>query len=154
MYLPIYLLPTLVFLQMLIVMSYWSNSKPMASATLSVLQLHWDSSQIFCFCPVSYISCSLESVGPVVHEYGRCRGRPTQIMDLSLVLPTSLPTPLRHVLLPCPGWIIQCCSKLASKGQIQLSHFHLPMSSGPVLLCCTGKCNRQGAIPAPQLSYP
>ena len=34
---------------MFIATSHWSSSRPLGSATLSILDSHWDFSQIFCF---------------------------------------------------------------------------------------------------------
>ena len=39
-------------MQMFIAMSHWSVSRPLASATPSVLDPHWDSCQISCWCTV------------------------------------------------------------------------------------------------------
>ena len=55
----------------------WSDLRSLASATLSILEPHWDSSRIPCCCPVSWRSCSFGSVGPAsctpaVHQ---CIGR-------------------------------------------------------------------------------
>ena len=47
------LLPNHLYLQMSIVMSHWSGSSPLTSAIPSFLDPYWDSSWIFCFCPVS-----------------------------------------------------------------------------------------------------
>jgi hypothetical protein len=38
-------------LQMVTAMSHRSGSRPLASATLSILDAHWNSSQISCCCP-------------------------------------------------------------------------------------------------------
>jgi hypothetical protein len=46
-------LSTHLYLQMLTVMSHWSGSRPLASATLSILNHHCSISQISCRCPVS-----------------------------------------------------------------------------------------------------
>jgi hypothetical protein len=54
----------LCFLQMFIAMSHWSSMRPLASATPSILEPHWDSSSLSCWCPVSWRSCSFGSVGP------------------------------------------------------------------------------------------
>ena len=68
------------FLQMFIAVSHLSGSRPLASATLSILNPHWDSSQISCCCPVSQRSCSFGSVGlapsPALADgrWGRCWG--------------------------------------------------------------------------------
>jgi len=42
---------------MLISMRLWSSSRLLASATPSVLDPHWDSSQLACCCPVSWKPC-------------------------------------------------------------------------------------------------
>ena len=55
-------LSTLLCLQMFIVMSHWSGTRPLASAMLSVLEPQWDSSWIFYCCPVSWRSCSFATV--------------------------------------------------------------------------------------------
>ena len=46
----------------LIATSHWSGSRPLASATPSILDPHQDSSQISCCCPVSWRPCSFGSV--------------------------------------------------------------------------------------------
>ena len=52
------------FLQMLMAVSHWSGSRPLASITLLlILVTHWGSSQISCCCPVSWRSCSVGSGG-------------------------------------------------------------------------------------------
>jgi hypothetical protein len=45
------LLSTLLCLQMSIAMTPWSGTRPLASATLSILEPHWDSSQRSCCLP-------------------------------------------------------------------------------------------------------
>ena len=69
---------------------YWSSMRPLASATLSILEPHWDSSQISCCCSVSWRLCSFGWVGPIgsvgalcapqqlVHQWGRCGSGPIQ----------------------------------------------------------------------------
>ena len=42
---------------MFFTMSSWSGSRSLASAALSLLDRHWNSSWICCFCPVSLTSC-------------------------------------------------------------------------------------------------
>lgn len=75
------LLSTCLCLQMFIAMSPWSGARPQASATLSVLEPHWDSSWISFCCLVSWRSCSFEPVEPApscilsVHRWG-CRDGP------------------------------------------------------------------------------
>jgi hypothetical protein len=80
----VYLLSTFLCLHMFIAMSHWSGSRPLASATLSILAPHQDSSLISrCFL-VSWRSCSFESAGlapswtPAVHQWGRCWDGQTQ----------------------------------------------------------------------------
>jgi hypothetical protein len=69
--------------EMFVGMSYWSGSRPLASATLSVLDPHWESSQISCCCLVSWRSCSFNSSGtapsqaPDVHRWDRYWSGPT-----------------------------------------------------------------------------
>jgi hypothetical protein len=41
-----------------------SGSRPLAFATLSMLDPHQDSSQLSCCCPVSWRACSFSSAGP------------------------------------------------------------------------------------------
>ena len=48
------LLPKNLYLQMFVALSHWSSSKPLASATLSVLDSQWDFSWISC-CWTSYV---------------------------------------------------------------------------------------------------
>lgn len=55
---------TLLCLQVFIAVTPWSGTRPLASAALSVLEPHWDSSRIFCCYPVLWESCSFGSVGP------------------------------------------------------------------------------------------
>lgn len=66
-------------LQIVTMMSHWTCSGPLVSATLSVLDTHWDSSPISCCCPVSWRSAGLApSLAPAVHRWGRRWGGPTQ----------------------------------------------------------------------------
>ena len=44
-------LSTHLYLQMLTVMSHWAVLRPLASATPSIPDPHWDSSQMSCCCP-------------------------------------------------------------------------------------------------------
>ncbi|CAO2588008.1 hypothetical protein LEMLEM_LOCUS4761, partial [Lemmus lemmus] len=43
--------------------SRWSGSSPPVPATLWVLDPYWDSSWIFCCCPVSWRCCNFGSAG-------------------------------------------------------------------------------------------
>ena len=78
------LLSILLCLQMFIAMSHWSGLRPLASATLSILDPHQNSSWISCCCPVSWRSCSFGSTGPSpscapgFHQWDRCRSGPRQ----------------------------------------------------------------------------
>lgn len=62
----------------------WSSSKPLASATSSILEPHLDFSGFSYCCTVSRRSYSFGSAGPgvshasVVHRWGRFRGGPIQ----------------------------------------------------------------------------
>lgn len=56
-----------------------SGSRPLTSATLSVLDSHQNSSQIFCSCPISWRTCIFGSARPApstVHRWGNCWGAP------------------------------------------------------------------------------
>lgn len=67
-------------------MSHWSGMKPLASAMLSILDLHWDSVTplISYCCPVPCRSYSFGSArqtpsgAPAVHRWGKCWGGPTE----------------------------------------------------------------------------
>ena len=65
-------------------MRHRSGLRPLASATLSILDPYWDSSLISCCCPGSWRACGYGSGGPApshtpaVHRWGRCWGEPTQ----------------------------------------------------------------------------
>lgn len=70
-------------LKMHIAQSHWSGSRPLASATRSVLDSHMHSSRISCCCClVSWRSRSFGSAGqacpPADHKWGKCLGGPTQ----------------------------------------------------------------------------
>ena len=56
-------LSTHLHLQTFIEVSYWSGSRSLASVTPSILDPHWDSSQLSCCCPLSWRSCSFGTVG-------------------------------------------------------------------------------------------
>lgn len=64
-------------------MSHHSGSRPLAFATLSMLDAYWDSFWVSCCWPVSWWSCSFSSAGlapwhaPAVYKCGRCWGGPT-----------------------------------------------------------------------------
>lgn len=127
-------------------MSHWSGSRPLASALPSILDSHWDSSQIPCDCPESWRSCGYDSVGlapscPLAaHRWGRCLGQ-LKTLDLGLsgswvgqpvyllaLLPlavkvmvnSSVPMSLGPVL-PHPQHCLWCCM-VADKEWSQLSH--------------------------------
>lgn len=63
-YVPQYTLLSTLCLQMFTPVIHWSGTRPLASATLSILESHWDSSGIFWCCPLSLRSYSFGSVGP------------------------------------------------------------------------------------------
>jgi hypothetical protein len=60
----LYPLPKHLYLPMFIAMSHWSGSRPLVSATLSILGPQWDSSQISCCYGVSRRPWSFGSAGP------------------------------------------------------------------------------------------
>lgn len=72
---------TSLYLQMFTAMSR-SGMRYLTSSTLPVLEPHWDSSGISCWCPVSWRSCSFRSAGPIpsripaVYRSGSCWGGP------------------------------------------------------------------------------
>lgn len=76
------LLSKQLYLQMFIAMSLWSGLRNLVSATLSILDSHLDSSQIFCYYPMSWRSYILGSATPsystAVCIWGRCWGGLTQ----------------------------------------------------------------------------
>jgi hypothetical protein len=91
-----------------------SGTRPLATATLSILDPHRDSSQIDCCCPLSWRSYSLGSVGlapsyiPTVHGWCRCWVGQFKALDLSLRgiwdgQPSCSPTT------PHPGPALLCC---------------------------------------------
>jgi hypothetical protein len=107
-------LSTHLYLHMFIAMSHWSVSRPLASATLSILDLHGDSFQIVCCCPVSGRSCSSGSVGPALSStpaddrWDGCWGVPIRALDIGLGdswigQPANSPAPI------LPGWVLQHC---------------------------------------------
>ena len=69
-------------MQVFITKSYWSCSRLLVFATLSMLGLHSNSSWLFCCCRVLWRSCSFGSSGPVPscapvdHRWSGCWGRP------------------------------------------------------------------------------
>jgi hypothetical protein len=71
-------------LQIFIAKIHWSGPRLLASATLSILDPHWDSSWISCCRPVSWRPCSSGSVGPTpsctpaAPLWGRCWRGPIQ----------------------------------------------------------------------------
>lgn len=52
-------------MRVFIAKSHWSGSRPLVSATLSMLGLYWDSSWLSCCCPVLWKFYSFGSAGPV-----------------------------------------------------------------------------------------
>jgi len=129
------LLPTHLHLQMFIAMSHWSGSRPLASATPSILGLHWYSSKLSCCGPVLWILQLW--VG--------------QLKDLDLGLGVNcvdqatgspLSAPLEEALQHCYG----PPNTATSIKQDQLSHPHVlgasslaPTSLEPLPLCCSVK---------------
>lgn len=98
------LLPKQLFLPVFISMTHWFDLRPLASATLSILDPHGDSSWISCCFPVSWRSCSFgssepaPSQAPAVHRWGTQWGGPTQSPEsgtelAELVCPPALPNP-------------------------------------------------------------
>jgi hypothetical protein len=81
------LLSTHLCLQMFIEMTHWSGKSPLASATLSILELHRDSSQTSCCCSMSGRSRSFGSGGLAtsctltVHLWVRCCSGPLQSLE-------------------------------------------------------------------------
>lgn len=59
----------------LLVMSHWSGLRHLAFATLSMLDPHWDSSRISCWCPMSGLALSHAAI--VIDEVD-AGGGPTQ----------------------------------------------------------------------------
>ena len=68
-----YTLLSTLYLQILISLSHWSVSRPLASVTLSILDPHLDSSWISCCCPMYWKYYSFGSVGLslsyVLHQF-------------------------------------------------------------------------------------
>lgn len=84
------LLSTYVYSQMFIAMKHWSGSRPLASATVSILDLYRDFCQISCCWPLAWRSCSFASAcsfpshAPVHHRCGRCWRGSTKALFLDL----------------------------------------------------------------------
>ena len=91
---------------MFIAMSHWSDSRPLDSATQSMLDPHRDFFLIACCCPESWRSCSSGSTGlapsstPAVHLRGRCGVGQFKALHLglrdmswSVCRPSSTPPP-------------------------------------------------------------
>jgi hypothetical protein len=85
--------PHSLHLPMLVAMSHWSASRPLASVTASILDPHQESSWLSCCCPVSWRSCSFGSAGQPSILWGwlspkhTCRGSPVEVQGcLSHVL--------------------------------------------------------------------
>ena len=75
-------LPKQIDLQMFIAVNHWSHVRPLASATLSILDPHWDSPGISWCHHVSWRSAGPAlSWTPTVHRWGGI----TQPLDLGLV---------------------------------------------------------------------
>lgn len=101
-------------LQMFTAMSHWSSLRSLASATLSILNLLWDSSWVCFSCPLLWWFRSSVSAGPAfahtptIKRWGRCWSDPTQIPGsglgrlAELVSPPVPISPKIDVLL-CPG---------------------------------------------------
>jgi hypothetical protein len=117
------LLSTLLCLQMFIAMTHLSGVRPLASASLSILDPRWDSSRIHCCCPVSWRSCSFEPVGPApsctpaVHWWGTCWDEPFQNLGSERYM----------------SWSAQ---RLFYYHALRASHHHQPLQPRPALLCC------------------
>jgi hypothetical protein len=76
---------------MFITVSHCSDSKPLVSETLSLLDLHVNSSQISCCFTVPWRSCSFGSVvlapswALALQRWVNARVRPTEVLNLDLV---------------------------------------------------------------------
>jgi hypothetical protein len=119
------------------------GSKPLASAALSILGPHWHSSQIPCCCPVSRRASSLGSVGqalshaPVVHQWCRCWGGPTQSPGSEVVSLLARPHP-HHQGELCsiaPASSSNATSWQGAESAFLFSGLAYPWPSGPSLLC-------------------
>lgn len=97
------LLSTYLYLHMFTAKNHWSGSRPLASATLSILDPHQHSSWMSCCCLVSSRSWSFGSAPsctPTVHRWDTCWDGPTHSPGSA----TSSPTPIapRGALQQCP----------------------------------------------------
>ena len=107
---------------------HWSGLRPLASATLSILDPHQDSSWISCCCPVSWRSCSFRYVGlglfmhPVVLGWGRCWVGQLIALDLGLggVELVSLPA------------LLHSTTRVSSPALLQVAHPVLQLARGRV----------------------
>lgn len=151
------LLSTHLCLQMFIAMS---SLRPLASASLSILEPHWDSILISRCCPVSWRSCSFGTVGPAssftpaIHRWGKILGwtiqspgsGPKRYLSWSACLFSALmPSGLAHQQPPQSGLALPCCSgkcrahspeSCSHLGQGQFFHHHDPEASSPVCHRC------------------
>jgi len=104
---------THLYLPTFIATSHWYDLRPLASATLSVLGPHRDSSQMCCCCPESWRPCSFGSAGqapslaPAVHRWVDVAMGQHRALDLGLGSswvgqPASSPAPGPALQL-CPG---------------------------------------------------
>ena len=147
------LLTTPLCSQMAIAMTSWSGMRPLVSATLSILDPHWDSSWISCCCPVSWRSCSFgfespaTSCTPAVHWWSRCWSRPPQSHGSGIwagqstgsctwgwlasnsATRASYPATQRRYMVLLPQGRLTAC-----EGHGQFSHFHDPRANSPTLL--------------------
>ena len=105
---------------MFIAVSHWSGLRPLASATLSILDPHWDSSQISCCCqchgdpvvldlqnqPLHVLQHFMDGVDIGVGQFKALDLGPRAIRASQ---PTNYPAllPPGQALLPCPSWPIQ-----------------------------------------------
>lgn len=121
--------------------SDWSGSRPLASATVSILDLYRDFCQISCCWPLAWRSCSFESAwsfpshAPVHHRCGRCWHGSTKALFLDLggrwirqPANFSVPRPPELALQHCLGH--RSCSHMLRAN----SSTHLPPRL--TLLCC------------------
>lgn len=136
------LLSKSLFLQMIFAVNHWSGFRPLASAALSVLDSHKDSSQISYHYPRAQRSCSFGSAGPTpsyspaIQRWGRClQGTNLKALDPGLGCmcvgqPTGSPKPTR------PGRLsstasTRSSSAAAGKGQSKFTCSHALRASSP-----------------------
>ena len=142
------LLPKQLYLQMFIAMSHWSGSRPLDSATLSILDPHQDSSWISCCCPVPWRSCSFGSIvptlshAPTVHRWGRCWAVPLTLTSpipplfivLQLLLVSFSPICPPHTCIL--EWLLLQMGHTAGRPPL-----HSLMAGGPLgVLCLSAPC--------------